>query len=226
MARGMTSADLARAADIKPPTMSKIDLGQRGVTKNTADGLATGLGVTVPDLYAAIGSPIPPPDPALSTAAFRLAGASFAVNAPPAFPAVPLPRDLPVYGSAEGGPAGSFAPPNSALMVDWVVRPPGLFGLRDAFALICEGHSMEPRFFPGELLYIHPARPPKPGDYVVAVLTDPSWGEDRGYVKRLLRRSAEAVTLFQHNPEREIVLLPSQVRRLFRVLLPSDLYGS
>ena len=75
------------------------------------------------------------------------------------------------------------------------------------------------------MLYIHPTRPPVPGDYVVAVLTDPAWAEDRGYIKRLVRRGADQVVLRQHNPDREIVLDRARVKQLFLVLRNSDLYG-
>ena len=224
--RGLSAAELARKAGVSPATVSKIELGHRGLTRHMAPLLAAALGCPPGELYAPVGAPITGDGhgtDAHASARFRPMGAAFAPDAPPPPPG--LPRDLPVHGSAEGGPDGAFAPPNSSLVVDWATRPPGLLGLRQAFALICEGHSMEPRFFPGELLYVHPTRPPVPGDYVVAVLQDPAWDEDRGYIKRLVRRGAEHVVLRQHNPDREIVLDRARVKQLFLVLRNSDLYG-
>jgi transcriptional regulator with XRE-family HTH domain len=59
LARGMTGAGLARLSEIPAPTISKIELGQRGVTKATAPRLAKALGVPVASLYEPVGAPIP-----------------------------------------------------------------------------------------------------------------------------------------------------------------------
>jgi len=46
---------------MQTPTFQKIQSGSRRPTANTEKALAKGLGVQVADLYAEIGSPIPPP---------------------------------------------------------------------------------------------------------------------------------------------------------------------
>lgn len=107
-------------------------------------------------------------------------------------------RDLPVLGAARGGDfgAGSFA--DNGQFFEMVDRPPALMGVTDAYAVYVVDESMEPRYFAGELVHVHPHKPPTPGSFVVVQLDD---GNDTDYlIKRLVRRSGGKVTLEQYNP--------------------------
>ncbi len=55
-------------------------------------------------------------------------------------------------------------------VIDTVRRPPALKGIEDAFAIFVTGTSMEPRYFEGDLLFVHPTRPPEPGCDVLVEL--------------------------------------------------------
>jgi transcriptional regulator with XRE-family HTH domain len=59
--RFLTSAELARRADMDPTTVWRIESGGRSLTINWCDGLARALEVPVATLYAPIGTPVPPP---------------------------------------------------------------------------------------------------------------------------------------------------------------------
>lgn len=56
-----STAELARRADMDPTTVWRIESGGRALTGKWRDGLARALAVPVAQLYAPIGSPIPPP---------------------------------------------------------------------------------------------------------------------------------------------------------------------
>jgi transcriptional regulator with XRE-family HTH domain/antitoxin (DNA-binding transcriptional repressor) of toxin-antitoxin stability system len=58
-ASGLTSAELARRAGMGRQTLSRIETGQRGLTRRFAAPLAAALGVPVQELYAPVGSTIP-----------------------------------------------------------------------------------------------------------------------------------------------------------------------
>lgn len=63
LARGYKLKQVADACDVESPTIQKIergpDNGGNGISGNMAPKLAEALQVSVPDLYAAMGSPIP-----------------------------------------------------------------------------------------------------------------------------------------------------------------------
>lgn len=85
--------------------------------------------------------------------------------------------------------------------------------LTAAFALICGTDTMEPRYFPGEVLYCNPNRPIADGCFVAIELAD-----GLGMVKQLVRRSDEEVVLHQFNPPKDIRLAMSKVKRLYRIV--------
>lgn len=124
-------------------------------------------------------------------------------QAPPGAP------DLPVYASAEGGPSGMMVTYDP---VDWLARPDALQNVRDAFAVYVIGESMEPRYEQGDMILVHPTRPPKRGDDVLLLSEQP----DRAFaalVKRLVRWDSENWTVQQYNPAKEYPLSRSQWQR-------------
>ncbi len=69
----------------------------------------------------------------------------------------PRPLDpVPVYQVKEGQK-------NMGHVVDWVVRHPSQIGLDDSFALYIADQSYSPRYQKGEVIYLHPSRPPEMG---------------------------------------------------------------
>ncbi|WP_375782526.1 helix-turn-helix transcriptional regulator [Roseospira marina] len=120
-------------------------------------------------------------------------------------------RDFPIYASAQGGQTGmvvTFEP------VEWVRRPSPLIGVKGGFGVYVVGDSMEPVFRQGDMLLIHPHRPPVNGDDVLVVLTDGN-GSTEAMVKRLVHRHDKGVCVQQFNPPAEFSI-PS--RFLDRVL--------
>jgi transcriptional regulator with XRE-family HTH domain len=61
-ARGLTQAQLAEAAELQTPAISRIESGQLGVSTSSAVRLARALGVSVAELFGAASPQPPAPD--------------------------------------------------------------------------------------------------------------------------------------------------------------------
>lgn len=115
------------------------------------------------------------------------------------------PRDLPVVGTAVAGQDGMFL--MNGQIHDYVERPPSLQGVAGAYAVYVSDRSMEPRYFAGETLHVHPGRPIPRGDdvFVVVQLRPDVEGEPpKALVKQFVRRSASRLVLRQYNPPADL----------------------
>ena len=113
---------------------------------------------------------------------------------------LPDPRDrIPVMGIAEGGSNGSSL--WNGEVVDRVERPPSLAGAPNGYATYVTGTSMEPRYHPGELIYVHPGKPVTAGSYVLVQLAPKEEGAPPpALIKRLVKRTTSKIVLEQFNP--------------------------
>lgn len=148
----------------------------------------------------------------------------------PTAPALPpfatMPRDVPVHGTVVGGTEGDFE--MNGTVVDYVRRPPGIAGAREVFALYVTGDSMEPRYRPGDLVYVNPSRPPRAGDDVVVELL-PAEGRDGAgpaFVKTLRARAPGAWVCEQYNPPRLLEYPVARVRHVLRIMTLTELLGA
>jgi phage repressor protein C with HTH and peptisase S24 domain len=132
------------------------------------------------------------------------------ITQPPPPPPPALPRDLPVMGTVKGGEDGFYF--NEGEAKEYIVRPPSLAGVSNAFALYVHGESMEPRYYAGEVLYVNPNRPLAKGCFVAVEMTN-----DRGLIKQFVRRTDELLVLAQFNPPKEIRLPVTEVKRIYRI---------
>lgn len=123
-------------------------------------------------------------------------------------------RRLPVYGSAQAGPDGQrieFDP------IEWIDRPDGLREVHGAFAMYVVNDSMEPKYEQGDMLYVHPTRPPRRLSHVVIVKNDGT-----ALVKRLVRAEVDAYVVRQYNPPCEYAIPRAEVQALYLVLGSMD----
>jgi phage repressor protein C with HTH and peptisase S24 domain len=136
-----------------------------------------------------------------------------------------LPKDVPVLGTVAGSELGKGAFQLTTDIVDYVRRPFGLLGAADIYALYVEGESMVPKFEPGDLVFVHPHRKARPGDYVVIQEPDTDRGEPRGFIKRLVSTTSRLVKTQQFNPRASIdfVIRPGLV--VHKVMTDGELYG-
>jgi len=132
-----------------------------------------------------------------------------------------LPKNFPVRGITLGGEGGEFT--FNGGEIDIVRRPLALIGVDNAFAVYVAGDSMAPRFEPGELLFVHPGRPPQPGDDVLVESHGGDGEPGACYLKRLVRRAGGTVVLGQFNPVREIRIDAKKVQAIHKVLTRAEL---
>ncbi len=123
----------------------------------------------------------------------------------------PGPRDLPVYGTVQGGFNGAEV--NYHDPVEYIQRPPTLIGVAKACGVYVTGESMEPRYYAGEIVLVDPRRPARTGDFVVVELSD-----DRAIVKRLTKRNDKGITVSQLNPPEEKNISRAEVVGVYRIV--------
>jgi len=133
-------------------------------------------------------------------------------------------RDLPVHGVAVGGTEGEFSFNGS--VVDYIRRPPSLMKIRNAFGVYVSGDSMSPRFDHGDLVFVHPGRPPQPGNDVIIELHGEHGTPGSCYLKRLVRRTKDKVILAQFNPPRDDIIIETQrIKTIYRILTAAEIMG-
>ena len=136
-----------------------------------------------------------------------------------------LSKDVPVLGHAQCGSDGAFTL-NSEGPIDFVRRPPGQMNRKGIYCIYAEGSSMEPVYEAGDLVYVDPHRPPNAGrDVVIQMAARGPDGEQRCFLKRLVRRSGNKWRLKQFNPEKEFVLDDKDVAAIHLVLKNHELMG-
>lgn len=203
--KSLSRQELADLAGVHHNTIQKLENAERTLTVQWIDRLAPHLGITREAFMLAAGKG--------ETAEKFPAGLSASETVIP----LPIihgqerwPRDLPVLGIGECGPEGWSLWNGDVISME--PRPPALAGVTKAYAVYAKGHSMEPRYYPGELLFVNPAKPVEPGDYVVVQVRAPHEGEPpHAFIKRLVRRSGSKVTLEQHNPQKRFELKPTDI---------------
>lgn len=124
---------------------------------------------------------------------------------------------IPVLGTAEGSEEGWSL--WNGDVIDHVPRPPSLIGAPNAYACYVTGTSMEPRYHPGELIYVHPGKPVMIGSYVLVQARPRTDGEPpRAVVKRLARRLAQKIILEQYNPPKTFDVQLKDVISMHRIM--------
>lgn len=124
---------------------------------------------------------------------------------------------IPVYGQAMGGEDGEFIF-NGSRLAD-ILAPPILRGVTDAYAVYVMGESMEPRYFAGEVVYVHPHLPVRRSDFVIAQVQAHQAGDaPHGFIKQFISRSSGVVRLRQFNPDRNLEFPASEVVSIHRIV--------
>ncbi|MBN34709.1 MAG: hypothetical protein CMM46_08015 [Rhodospirillaceae bacterium] len=132
--------------------------------------------------------------------------AAIVANPPPAGAS-----DVPVLGHARGGMDGVFF--GNGLVDSYVPRPHVLSNVGSAFAVYMSSDSQEPVFRHRGLLYVNPSVPPRAGDDVVIECSN---GE--AYIKRLIRLTAEDLTVQQFNLACELTFDAQEVANIHLVV--------
>jgi transcriptional regulator with XRE-family HTH domain len=183
---GYNPRSLSLAASLGPTAVRDIVDGRISSPRYaTLQALAQILGVGVEHLVDGDLAPAPP-------------------KAPPDLPS----RDLPVYGSAEGGAAQGAT--GGAMMVSsdpiqFLGRPDPLQTVRAGYGVYIVGESMIPAYEQGDVALVHPSLPPRRGSDVILSRQEPN-GDRHVLVKRLIGWTDEHWRVRQYNPAREFDL--------------------
>ena len=119
-------------------------------------------------------------------------------------------RMIPLYGQAVAGEHGEIVMDGNVL--GYVQSLPSLVSVKEPYALLVSGDSMEPRYFDGEVVYLDPSRRPRKGDFVVAQIFDDDGVTVLGYCKQLVQHTTEKLVLGQMNPAIELVFPAERVK--------------
>lgn len=134
-----------------------------------------------------------------------------------------LERSLPVYGLAAGSLAGHTVMTSEP--IEFAPCPPALTRVRDAYALMVTGSSMQPRYFAGDFIFIHPHRPVRPGDHAVIQVRRYATAETETWIKRYRGETEKQVLVEQYNPPSNMNFDRKFVVAVHRVLTVNELLG-
>ena len=90
-----------------------------------------------------------------------------------------------------------------------ILAPPQVENVAGAKAVYVQGRSMEPRYYPGEVVYLNPGRPPNSGDFVLVTVKEPNYPAPIGYIRQYLGEDLVHIHLCTLNPKRQH-LIPRQ----------------
>lgn len=186
----------------------------------TLAALATGFGVT--EQWLLHGTELQSPQEVVEVTPLPIETHRAGIN-PIANP-FDLPRDIEVRGTAAGSHLrGAFQFEGDA--IDFVRRPPALMGARDVYALYVEGSSMEPQFFPGDLIYVHPRRPAKIGDPVVVQSKVGADHVVEGTIGIYLRKTEKYIIIGKHNPAAQVQIPRDEGTVIHKIMTLNELFG-
>ena len=130
---------------------------------------------------------------------------------------------IPVHGTAEAGPDGRFEM-NTGDTIDHIPTPPKLANAKGLYAIYVDGDSMIDAFEPGDPAIVNPHIPPKIRDYVVIFLRHGhEESAPKGFLKRLVRRTADRVIVEQLHPPKEMEFKLADIQVMHRVYRPAEL---
>jgi len=129
-----------------------------------------------------------------------------------------LANDIPLYGTVQAGAEGAFLM-NTGEAIDWLRRPLALEGKLGIYALYVEGDSMSPRFYAGERILVNSKQPAANGrDVIIQVRPKKEGDPIRAYLKCLVRRSSDSITVEQFNPPKTMTFKTADILSLHVVL--------
>lgn len=146
------------------------------------------------------------------------------LDTPASSPNHVMPLDVPVLGVVAGNHVhGAFQ--LEAAVIDYVRRAPGLFGAKNVYALYVQGDSMAPMHKAGDILFVHPDRPPRIGDSVVVQFKKSEGAYSEAMLGILEKRTAKTISLQKLNPPATVNIDVREVEFIHRVLTINELFG-
>lgn len=172
VALSLTQSGLARKANVSQPTIVALESGTQQTTK------------FLPQIAAALEKAPADLDPAYREGFYR---------APPAFLGE---DDFPVFSATEGGKGEMVI---SSDPLEMVPRPWYLKNVKEGYAVLVTGESMEPRYSPGEIVVVNPKAALIRGKDAI-IHTAREGGDFRAMIKSYMGSTPESWKLRQFNP--------------------------
>jgi phage repressor protein C with HTH and peptisase S24 domain len=120
---------------------------------------------------------------------------------------------IPVFRGAEAGEDDDLIFEDGG-PGETTARPPVLDGVKGAFAVWCQGSSMEPKYEPGQRLYVHPNKPLRKNCFVVVRKKN-----GKGLIKQFLGFEGDRLMLRQLSPKPSTLSLPrAEVDGVWRIV--------
>lgn len=213
---GLTQKGLAERMGLNPAAINRMLYGRRNIRAEEIPMIEAYLGVRL-DLSSSLTKPhveyrqshqghVP-------RRSFSETPAHF-LNAWPeaSSEAVAFAQVVPVYSCTESGLQAHQNMINGGV-IDWAARHPAQFGIANAFATYIFSDTMEPRYFRGELIYLHPGRPPEMNrDCLVEMKS----GE--AYVQRFICQDERDISVAQFNPPQEKNIAKEDIKAIYTVI--------
>jgi len=215
--KGMSLQTVAEKAGTTKSQIDKLEKGERRLTVDWLLRIAGALGVEASQMLDCAGTP---------ASSLPVEGGMLRDNVSMAYDASGVPRyhnlpvgtatptkaldPLPVYGMVDAL-TGTLQHMREA--VSYIPRPSALVSSRQAFAVYCPDNRLEPRYTPGDLLFVNAARPVTPGCFVCLILKN-----DSAVLGQFVRRDVQYITLNQLNPQQPIQIEAAEIRQLGRIV--------
>ncbi|WP_158279426.1 S24 family peptidase [Falsochrobactrum shanghaiense] len=142
----------------------------------------------------------------------------------PAQPIVPRrafkgvsPGKTPVLGYAAAGDPDRLV--MLADIVDQIDTPYQLIGVEGAYALYVYGTSMIPRYYPGELVFVHPKKPLTANCFCVVQV---GAGAPEGAFIKQFKSWNDILTVAQFNPAEDITFTSDEIFDVHRIVGAGD----
>ena len=102
--------------------------------------------------------------------------------------------------------------------MDNVERPPSLASAPKGYATYVTGTSMEPRYRPGEMIYVQPGKPVTIGSYVLVRFKPKKEGEPPPpLIRRLTKRTGTKIVLEQFYPPKTCDIALEDIVSMHRI---------
>jgi len=124
-------------------------------------------------------------------------------------------KDLPVFASAAGGDGQTII---TYEPIEYVKRPFMLMNVKSGFAMYVICDSMAPKYRTGDMLLVHPMKPPRQGDFVLVVLKNGDSDEHEALVKQLIKIDDNTLTLQQFNPPHRLSIERDKVKNILKIV--------
>lgn len=209
-ARGLTNEEMGGRLDAHPVTVSKLRNGSIDLDDEWRARISSALGLDEDEFFG--DDPLPAPAASEIFRPLKKRGRKPANDN----------RVLQVYGFAAGAAQGHRT--DGYQVLEEIPRPPGLFGIDDAYALRTRNESMIPRYMPEDILYVNPEQKPKPGDHVIIQIQLFDDTTTETWVKRYDASTTDEIIVYQYNPPAQMRFRREHVRYMHRVLPTNELF--